>query len=152
MLNKLKSLFNSLTESSSQSVDADSSSIQLAAAVLLVEAMMADHQVEPSEIEQLLGSLQRLFQMTPEQSQELMQLASHKQDELVSLHEVTHILNASKDQKLKKDIILAMWCIALADENKDKYEEHLIRKVADLLYISHTDFIQARLKAENRYT
>jgi len=156
MLTKLKSLFEALTAPSAQGSDvsplADAEKIQFAAAVLLVEVMMADHHVDESEIQRLLESLQRLFPITQEQSQELMQLATVKHEKLVSLHDMTQILNASKNQDLKKKLIFAMWSIALADENKDKYEEHLIRKVADLLYVSHADFIQARLRAETEYT
>ncbi len=151
MLTKLKIFFESISDVSSAENVTDEQ-IQHAAAVLLVEAMMADHHVDESELEQLVKSLQDLFQISAEQSQTLMQLASEKHTNLVSLQEMTSIINATKDQTLKKNIVFAMWCIALADENKDKYEEHLIRKVADLLYISHGDFIQARLRAENRYT
>jgi len=151
MLTKLKALFDSLVE-----VDADVSisddQIQHAAAVLLVEAMMADHHVAESELQQLVSSLQELFPVSAEQSAELMQLARDKHDVLVSLQEMTSIINKTRDQELKKNIVFAMWCIALSDENKDKYEEHLIRKVAELLHISHSHFIQARLRAENRYT
>ena len=150
MLNKLKSFFESLSETDADE-ELSEKQIQHAAAVLLVEAMMADHQVTENEIQQLVSSLQDLFEISAEQSAELLQLAREKQDKLVSLQEMTSIINKRKDQKIKKDIVFAMWCIALADENKDKYEEHLIRKVAELLYISHSDFIQARLRAENRY-
>ena len=151
MLTKLKLFFDTFTDANSVGGITDEQ-IQLAAAVLLVEAMMADHHVAENEIKQLVGSLQELFSISEEHSQTLMQLASEKHNDLVSLQEVTSIINATKDQNLKKNIVFGMWCIALADENKDKYEEHLIRKVAELLYISHADFIQARLRAENRYT
>ncbi len=151
MIDKLKKFFDSLGEVNANEGLSDEQ-IQHAAAVLLVEAMMADHHVAESEIQQLILSLQDIFSISVEHSQSLMSLAREKHNELVSLQEMTRIINATKDQELKKNIIFAMWCIALADENKDKYEEHLIRKVAELLYISHADFIQARLKAEKRYT
>ncbi len=150
MLKKLRLFFDSIGE-----INADAglseAQIQHAAAVLLVEAMMADHEVAATELQQLLRSLQDLFHINSEQAEEIMQQAREKHDVLVSLHEMTSIINETRDQQLKKNIVFGMWCIALADENKDKYEEHLIRKVAELLHISHGDFIQARLRAENRY-
>ncbi|VAW94549.1 hypothetical protein MNBD_GAMMA21-2966 [hydrothermal vent metagenome] len=151
MLTKLRIFFDSIGEMNA-GAGLSEEQIQHAAAVLLVEAMMADHQVAETELQQLLSSLQELFHINPEQSEELMRLARDKHDVLVSLHEMTSIINETRDQQLKKNIVFGMWCIALADENKDKYEEHLIRKVAELLHISHGDFIQARLRAENRYT
>ena len=113
---------------------------------------MADHEITSDEMTQLRESLRELFQLDEQHLGDLIELAEQKHDQLVSLYEMTQILNSNKDQELKKKIVFAMWCIALADKNKDKYEEHLIRKVADLLYISHSDFIQARLQAESRYT
>jgi len=151
MLTKIKQLFDSLNAENLDGEISDAK-IQHAAAVLLVEAMMADHHITESEVKQLVSSLQDLFPISEEQSQTLLQQANEKHNDLVSLQEMTSIINTTQDQSLKKNIVFAMWCIALADENKDKYEEHLIRKVAELLYMSHADFIQARLRAENRYT
>ena len=42
-----------------------------------------------------------------------------------------------------------MWTIAFADEEIDKYEEYLIRKISDLTYVSHSDFIKSKLRAKN---
>jgi uncharacterized tellurite resistance protein B-like protein len=38
-----------------------------------------------------------------------------------------------------------MWEVAYADGRVDRYEDHMIRKVADLLYLSHNDFIRMKL-------
>lgn len=122
--------------------------VNLAAAVLLVEVMMADHEVKEIEIEQITDVLQNLFAIEKERSAALIEEACKRHHELVSLHEMTSIINEQRDQGLKRKLIFAMWCIAFADNDKDKYEEHLIRKVADLLYLSHSDFIKARHNAE----
>jgi uncharacterized tellurite resistance protein B-like protein len=37
-----------------------------------------------------------------------------------------------------------MWRVALADDALSRYEEHVIRKVADLLYLPHHDFMLAK--------
>ena len=121
--------------------------IHLAAAVLLVEVMMADHEVKEEEVSQIIKVLETLFGVKREQSALLIDEARQRHEELVSLHEMTSIINEQRDQELKRKLIFAMWCISFADDVKDKYEEHLIRKVADLLYLSHSEFIQARHKA-----
>ena len=122
--------------------------VNLAAAVLLVEVMMADHEVKQEEINQITNVLEELFGIKKEKSVTLIEEACQRHNELVSLHEMTSIINEQHDQQLKRKLIFAMWCIAFADKDKDKYEEHLIRKVADLLYLSHSDFIKARHEAE----
>ncbi len=121
--------------------------VHLAAAVLLVEVMMADHEVEEEEITQIIKVLESLFGVQEEQSSVLIEQARQRHEDLVSLHEMTSIINGQGDQELKRKLVFAMWSIAFADDVKDKYEEHLIRKVADLLYLSHSEFIQAKHKA-----
>ena len=48
------------------------------------------------------------------------------------------------DREEKVRVLEYLWQIAYADNVLDKYEEHAIRKVADLLYLSHADFITAK--------
>ena len=38
-----------------------------------------------------------------------------------------------------------MWAVAHADNEVHPHEEYVIRKVADLLYVSHSDFIRGKL-------
>ena len=64
-----------------------------------------------------------------------------------SLYDFTKVINdhCSPDQKLQ--LISAMWTVAYADGDLSKYEEHLIRQVADLTYVSHSDYIHCKLAA-----
>ncbi len=41
-----------------------------------------------------------------------------------------------------------MWQIAYADGQLDKYEEYMIRRVTELTYVSHSDFIRAKQQAK----
>ena len=43
-----------------------------------------------------------------------------------------------------------LWHVALADGEIDKYEDHLVRKVADLIYVPHLSFIRAKHNAMKR--
>ena len=45
----------------------------------------------------------------------------------------------------QKEVLNSVWAIAFADGEMDKHEEHLIRRIADLLYLNHKDFINAKL-------
>ena len=36
------------------------------------------------------------------------------------------------------------WQVALADNRLDKHEDHLVRRLAELLYVSHSDLIRIR--------
>lgn len=147
MFPRLKTILTRLGEAGQDSADAQDD-LKRAAVVLLVEVMMADHHIDVAEKKQLIKSTMALWQISREESAELIEQASQQHAELVSLYDVTRIINLQFDQDRKIDLVTQMWCIAYADEQWDKYEEHLIRKVADLLYISHKDFIRARHQAQ----
>ena len=78
-----------------------------------------------------------------------MELAQTQAKEATSLYEFTRLINDDYDYKQKVELIENMWRIAFSDNNLDKYEDHLIRKISDLIYVSHSDFIKAKLKVRD---
>ena len=62
----------------------------------------------------------------------------------MSLHDYVQTLNQSLDAAGKRRLIAMLWQVALADGRIDKYEEHLLRRLVDLLYIPMADYVQAR--------
>lgn len=116
-----------------------------ACAILLVEVARADFHhsdVEKQEVKRLLQSHLDL------PTDELEELIKHSESEGVhttSLHPFTTIINDHYDHQKKVELIRLMWQVAFADGEIDKYEDSVIRKVADLLYVSHSDFIKAKL-------
>jgi uncharacterized tellurite resistance protein B-like protein len=149
MLARLKTVMKKLTDNGRDAVITQDE-LRLAAVVLLVEVMMADHHIEESEKQQLLNSTMDLLQTSREQSVELIDQAVQQHDDLISLYDLTKVINLHFEQDRKIELIAHMWRIAYSDRQWDKYEEHLIRKVADLLYISHKDFIHARVKVQEQ--
>lgn len=146
MLSRIKSLLEGLTAGEQDSTGSDEQT-RLAAAVLLVEVMMADHDIAEAEKDRLTESLVSMFGMQAAEADTLVQAAQDKHEVLVSLHEMTNIINMHFTHARKLELILQMWRMAYADSRWDKYEEHLIRKVADLLYVSHKDFIRCKHQA-----
>jgi uncharacterized tellurite resistance protein B-like protein len=123
--------------------------LRVATAVLLVEVTRADFIVQPSEKMRLRQLLERQFSLSTAELDALMDEAEADADRLVSTQHITRLLNEHYDHAMKLRVVEMMWQLVYADGNKDHYEEHLIRQVADLLYISHSEFIQARHKAES---
>ena len=68
--------------------------------------------------------------------------------ESTSLYQYTRLINDLCDYEDKIQLITNLWIIAFADKHLDKYEEYLIRKISDLLYVSHSDFIQEKIKVK----
>jgi len=122
--------------------------LHVATAVLLVEVVRADFIVQDSEKASLRHLLARQFKLSGQQLDALLGEAVADADKLVSIQHVTRLLNEHYEHAMKVRVVEMMWQLVYADGDKDHYEEHLIRQVAELLYLSHTEFIQARLKAE----
>jgi len=121
--------------------------LQVAASVLLIEISRSDAHVSEVEEKKILDVLQKSFSLDQEESENLMTLANDKTDDAVSFHEFTREINDqfSADEKVK--LVKMLWDVAMADGEIDKYEDYYIRKITDLLYVSHSDFIRMKHKA-----
>ena len=117
----------------------------LAACALLLEVSLADHAEDPDEITRLKVAMQSAWGITSDAVDALLTMARSHLAHSVSLYEHTRVLNADLDHAEKIELIRQMWQVAYADGHLDHYEEHLIRRVADLLYVEHRDFIQVKL-------
>ena len=121
---------------------------QLALAALLVEMARADLDETAEERAAISSFLAGHFALTDAEAQSLLVRAEQAMEESVCLFDFTRALHDSLDYEQKLEVVRLLWRTALADGRLDKYEEYLIRKVADLLYVSHSDII--RLRNEER--
>jgi len=125
-----------------------SMALDLATAVLMIEVSMADFSQNEQELVSIRELLLAHLSLSEEEVDTLLQNAHEEADRLVSLQHITRLMNEQLDQSAKVRVIELMWLVAYADGEKHHYEEHLLRQVAGLLYVSHADFIQARHRAE----
>ena len=145
MLNKISAFF----ERHLQPVGGASASLshaqkQLTIAALLIEVAMADHVFNEHELASLQQLLKQKFSLSDAQINELIELAKEESAEATSLHQFTQLVHQYCDDTEKFELLVSMWELAFADDNLDKYEEYVIRKVADLIYVSHSEFIRAK--------
>ncbi|MFT5219200.1 MAG: putative tellurite resistance protein B-like protein [Planctomycetota bacterium] len=122
--------------------------LRVATATLMVETIRADFIVQDVEIARLKQLLREQFQLDEDELTALLEQAVEGADKLISLQHITRLLNENFDHAMKLRVVEMLWQLIYADGEKDHYEEHLIRQVAELLYLSHAEFIQARHKAE----
>lgn len=125
---------------------------QLAAAALLVEVIRQDEHISAQEREQVLASVTGKFGLDARQAGELIALAEAEVHQATDLYQFTSKINRHFDAEQKVVLIEHMWRAALADGTLHKYEEHLIRKVAELLHVPHTAFIAVKHRAANART
>ena len=122
--------------------------LRLATAALLIEVTRADFHVEQSERRAVVNAVQKLFELSRQETDELVALAEEEVDGSVSLFQFTQLVDKEFSQQQKAEIIEMMWRVAFADLNKDHHEEYLVRKVADLLHVPHSTFIRTRHNVE----
>lgn len=124
--------------------------VQLATAALMIEMAHADFSAEESEIALIRELLKERFQLDSAELDALMERAGRRQQDSVSLHSFTQQLHEYLDPAEKDEILEMLWEVAYADGKLDRYEDHLVRKVADLLYVRHGDLIRVRNKVRDR--
>lgn len=112
------------------------SMLRIATAVLMIDVARADHVFDESEFDRVLKLVESHFELTPEQAAELVNEADAKAEDLVSAYEFTEILHKHLNEDEKARIVGLLWDIAYADGELDKYEDALILKISDLLYVS----------------
>ena len=117
----------------------------LAVAALLVEVLRADYEVGSAEREQALARLRACWACGPRLPAPCSKRRSARSTSRTTF-QFTSQLNRTYTEADKIRLLEALWRVADADLTIHKYEEHLIRRVADLLHVPHSAFIAAKLR------
>ena len=149
MLSVLKQIFES-TEADSGTNENATDELQMAAAILFLEAMHADHVVSAEEEQALEQALMRLFGIQAEQARAIRTSAEQHFENMTSMHVFVATINQNFTTSQKVQVVEGMWRIAHSDQVLDKYEEHIIRRIAGLLHVSHADFMQAKHRSVSK--
>lgn len=118
--------------------------LKLATAALLIEMMQQDEHEHENEKKVIKHALQEKFSLTEEETRTLYQLARQEVADATDYYQFTNLIARNFSQLQKIQIIEYLWAIAYADNQLDAYEEHMVRRIADLIYVSHKDFIQTK--------
>ena len=149
MLKKIQEFYNQFLQlDTGQDVDSEHA-LRLAATALMVEVMRVDDKKTDAEIETLTHSMMKKFDIDREEAATLLALATEELHQSTDYHQFTSLINKGYGQAQKQLIVEFLWQIAYADGELDPYEEHVVRKVSDLLYVSHKDFIRLKEKVRN---
>jgi uncharacterized tellurite resistance protein B-like protein len=142
VIRRLQALLRGLAERGGEAADPDR--VPLAMAALLVEAARADHVVKEAELEELGTRLAVGLDLEPGAAMGLVRRARDAVERSVSLYEFTRPLHEAFGAEQRLDFVRMLWQVALADRHLDKYEEYLVGKVAELLYVARGDVIRLR--------
>ena len=148
MLNKIKEYISELGKDSAGISNEEQDNTEIinnACAALLIETALADKVFNDEELASMKQTLKIVYKVEEKDIDELIDESKKKVSESTSLYEYTRLINNLCDYEDKLRLINNLWSIAFADQQLDKYEEYLIRKISDLLHVSHKDFIQQKL-------
>jgi len=113
--------------------------------ILMTEIALADGDFSADEERHLLDELSNDYQLTEPQAQAALKQAVAEVKEAASLQHFTYPLK-DLDYQVKVGLLENLWRLAYADSKLDPHEESMLRKLSDLLYISHADYIKTKLK------
>ena len=147
MLSSIKSLFDSVATDTKLESSVDLT--RKVSIVLMIEVALSDGNFDESERVQLVSTLTKNWKLARSAVNELINLAEQQQDLSVSLFEHTRVINQYFSTEEKVGLIDCLWEIAFADGRADHFEENTIRKIADLIYVEHKDFIKSKIRVRD---
>jgi uncharacterized tellurite resistance protein B-like protein len=148
MLNRIKNFFEQHLQPSDSASDDGWTPLRLAAAALMLEMTRMDETVLPEEQEAVEAGIRDHFDLDPQQARAIMKMADSERAGSTDYFQFTSLINRHYSAEQKVSLVELLWRIAYADGAAHHYEEHLVRRVADLLHVPHSDFIAAKLRAE----
>ncbi len=147
MIDSIKDFFSQFIEPGIASTTTGTSALQVATAALLLEMMRMDNELKDEERQAIASTLQTRFNLGREKIETLMALAEQEAREANDYYQFTSLINTHCDLVQKIQIIENLWHVAMIDGHLDTHEMHLMRKLADLLYIGHADYVAAKQRA-----
>ena len=124
--------------------------LQIAVAVLLIEAARMDDTFDPHERGAIQVLLEHKFQLSHDETQQLLKLAEETAERSHQLHPFTRLAVERMEPARRVRLIEMLWEVAYADGKLDPEEDVLLRRVAGLIYISDEDRIAARQRVLSR--
>ncbi|MDH5632210.1 MAG: TerB family tellurite resistance protein [Gammaproteobacteria bacterium] len=144
MLKTIQEFFHAQLEEARSKTSHDENQLHLAAAALLIEMTRADHQRDDVEMQAVLRALKRSYSYDDEQLATLLDLAEAEAADMTSYHEFSSLIKNGFSYEDRVRVIAMLWEVAFADGRIDHHEEHLVRKIAGLLYVRREDIVAAK--------
>ena len=150
MINKLKNFFEENFSNNPDNELSIEEKLHRAAAALLIEISWSDSDISEEEKKILKNHLKQKFALSDSLIDELVEIAEEEVKDVNSSYEFIRLINTCYEKEEKFHLVETMWELAFADGRIDMYEESMIRKLSDLLYVPHSEFIRAKLKAQEK--
>lgn len=145
MIAHLKSLLRKFDE---KNTETDSIDFKTGLAALLVEVMRADGHTDKQELDSIEQTLITYCDLDITATSQLFDKAKQLVEQAIDLYSFVNVVNANTSDVERIEIIEFLWQVAYADGSLDGQEDHIIRKISGLMYVTHADFIQAKINVQ----
>ena len=143
MIKKIKTFLNELANDNQDS-STNTLSIEMASTVLLCEVMRADGKLDENEMKQLSKLISQQFKLSQSEVAQLIKEAISTSENATDFYQFTSKINTAYSIEQKIKMVKNLWLLALADGEVSSVEEHTIRRIADLLHLRQSEYIQAK--------
>jgi len=144
MIKKLKQIWK---QAASSPQEKKQHNVSLAVAALMVEVMRMDGHLQSAEHSEIVLALSKRFGLDQIEIHQLIENALTEVEQALDLHQFTSVVVKSFSTQDRIGILAELWAVAKADGFVDPYEEQLIRRMADLMGLHHSQFIEAKISA-----
>lgn len=121
--------------------------IEVATAALLVETVRLDGEIDETERAAAHRAVRAKFGLGEAEAATLIRLAEEEARDATGYYQFTSLINKQFSAAQKERVIELMWQVAYADAELSAHEQHVVRKIADLLHVPHRAYIAAKLRA-----
>lgn len=118
-----------------------------AVATLLYEMTRMDAEVRAVDVDAARAALADLLGLDRQRADALLDEAGTKAGRLTSYFAQVSVINRRFEMDQRIRFVEHMWRVAYADGGLDPYEDHLVRKISNLLYVPHVQCMLARQRA-----
>ena len=152
MLSSIKKFFdNHIHATVNEASESLEHRLRVATVALLLETARADFDVHDDELATVARHARNFFELDEDETSELVTLAEQEASNATSYYEFTSLINSEFTEQDKIHIVELMWQVAYSDKVLEKYEEALVRKIAELLYVPHGAFTAAKHRVKTSH-
>ena len=146
MLNAIREFFDQHVAAGAAGGD-ERHTIEVATAALLVETVRLDGEIDASERAAAHRAVRAKFGLGEAEAATLIRLAEEEARDATGYYQFTSLINKQFSAEQKERVIELMWQVAYADAELSAHEQHVVRKIAELLHVPHRAYIAAKLRA-----
>ena len=149
MLNQISTWMIEFT-SKNTAIAENETKLARAVAALLVEAAMADGDIDEIEHAHIRHMLVTQLDLSADDAETMLDESLLSHDDRIEIHSLTRHIRNDTDAAERSVILEMVWMVVLADGNLDKHESQLMRRLAGLLFVDDVESGLAAKRARHR--